>query len=274
MKQFKALLIKEWQTHKFSFLIPAFVVAGFFILLGIISIYGKIRYGMPVQFQDNGQFDPKDVLWTMHYVMSIVIAWFAMLASITINDNMLNQDYHKKCEIMHHSQPVSLLKMLGAKLTLSVPIMLLQYLLLAVLSSLIVSAVFGFLGFNSWILGLQAVFSPLILVTISMIAATSLFWLFSCIFRKQAVMKVWLTLVVIDLLRLMLSRIWGDSLILSPLSYYFRIITLPLSVIKVSSSDFNFAWDGISTMPNLISLGVSLLMFVAGYFIYKQRELS
>lgn len=275
MKQFKALLLKEWHTHRFGFLIPSIVVAAFFLLFALSSIYGRIRFGMPDwSFAAYSDYDSKELIWTLHYVVSVIIAWFAILASITLNDNMLNQDRHRKCEIMHNSQPVSLIKMLGAKLSFSVPLMLLQYLLLAIISSLIISTILAFLGFNAWIIGMSAIFSPFWMVFISMMAASSLFWLFSCIFHKQAVLKLWISLLVIDLLRMILTRLWGDAVIFSPLRYYIKILTLPVSLLKVGSASFNFSWDSISSTPNMISLAVSILMYIVGYYVYKQRELS
>ncbi|HPF09392.1 MAG: hypothetical protein PHU99_00860 [Candidatus Cloacimonetes bacterium] len=275
MKQFKTLITKEWHSHKHSFLIPSYVVAAFFILLGIASIWGSIRFGLPeFDFENDIVHDPKDVIWTLHYAMSVVIAWFAILTSITINDSMLNGDYQKKCEIMHNSQPVSMVKILAAKLSFSIPMMLVQYLVLACISSLIVSAVLAFFGFNGWFLGLHAVISPFLMILVSMLALTSIFWMFSCFFRKQAALKFWLVMIVIDLLRLMITRIWPISHMFSPYKYYLKLLLMPFSMIKIKSTGFNFGWDSMDIGSNLLSLFISILMFIAGYYLYKQRELS
>jgi hypothetical protein len=117
MKQFKALLRKEWQTHRFTFLIPSYVVTAFFVFSGLISIYGAIRYGMPdfISIGDTSRIDPDLVIRGMLYSMSVVLGWFCILSSMQSNENMLNGDYVKNCEIMHNSQPVKYIEDDGGK---------------------------------------------------------------------------------------------------------------------------------------------------------------
>jgi hypothetical protein len=276
MKQFKALLRKEWQTHRFTFLIPSYVVTAFFVFSGLISIYGAIRYGMPdfISIGDTSRIDPDLVIRGMLYSMSVVLGWFCILSSMQSNENMLNGDYVKNCEIMHNSQPVSILKMMAAKLTLSIPLMMIQYALLAVISGAIIAGVLGIIGVYSFGTCISAVLSPLVMIFLSMMSITAIFWLFSCMFRKQAFLKLWISLAVIDVFRLLVMSIWQEIQLFSPIGYYFRIFILPFSMIRSDMVTFKVAWQSIGMYENLIALLVSVLMFIAGHFIYKRRELS
>lgn len=274
MKQFKALLIKEWHTHKLAFLVPSIVLGAFLVLATLISIYGKIRYGGSIlNIGTESEFNALVVFKTAHYFMSVILGILALYTSIGLTDNLLNGDYLKKCEIMHHSQPVSLVKILSAKFVFSVPMMLVQYMILAVITSLILSAVAAFLGFNSWGYGLAAAMRPFIFIFIAMMGVSSLVSVFASAFRKQALGKMILTLIVLDALRLVLMRLWGAPDIFSPFAFYMRFLSMPFEAIK---------YQGTQALPlastfnkeNLIRLGVSVLMYIAGYFIYKRRELS
>jgi hypothetical protein len=68
--------------------------------------------------------------------------------------------------------------------------------------------------------------------------------------------------------------IWQEIQLFSPIGYYFRIFILPFSMIRSDMVTFKVAWQSIGMYENLIALLVSVLMFIAGYFIYKRRELS
>ena len=275
MKQFKALIIKEWHTHNKVFLIPAFILGAFILLFSVLSIYGSIRFGVPLwNVQDTTEIDAAKILRDMFYVLSVVLGWFAMLTTITLNENMLNNDHQKKCEIMHHSQPVSLIKMLGAKLTLSIPIMIVQYVILAVLSSLLLSSVFSLFGFNSWISGIYAVLYPVPIILMSMIIVSSIFWLFSCAFRKQSALKLWIILIVVELMRFIMQRFWVDFKMFSPISYYFKIITLPLTSLHIDQTGINFLWNPLDMSALTSYFAIAFLLYIAGYFLYKRRELS
>lgn len=275
MKQFKALLIKEWHTHKFNFLIPSFVLGAFLVLATLISIYGRIRYGGSVlTFGTEGEFNAVMVLRNLHYVLAAIVGYFGLATSLQLTDTLLNSDYQKKCEIMHHSQPVSLVKMLAAKFVFSVPMVLVQYLILTVISSLILSAVSAYFGFNSWGIGLKAALSPFFLIFIATMVLSSLVSLFASVFRKQSTLKLILTLILIEALRLVLMRVWGAPEIFSPLSYYVKTFTMPFEAISFQGAQASLVLENAFNQKNLISLAVSVLMYIAGYFFYKRRELS
>lgn len=274
MKQFKALLIKEWHTHKSVFLIPSLVLGAFFLLLILVSLFARIRYGAPqINLEAMDGLSTILVLRNLHYVVSVVLGGFAVIASVQLTDHLLNQDYVKKCEILHHSQPVSLAKMLWAKFVFSVPLMMVQFAVLAVISSLILSAVAAFMGYKSWGFGLAAVLSPFWLIFIAMMTISSLIWLFSCAFRKQAMMKSFVTLAVIELLRLWLMNLWGAVNIFSPLNYYMSSLTLPFSLFSLEGAQASLVLQSAVSAENLIRLGVSILMYIGGYFFYRRREL-
>jgi ABC-type transport system involved in multi-copper enzyme maturation permease subunit len=275
MKQYKALIIKEWHTHRNTFLVPSYVLAVFLLLSTLVSVFARIRYGAPtINLNVSGSFGAMLVLRNLHYLMSVVLGWFVIVISLQLNDNLLNHDFQKKCEIMHGSQPVSMVKVLAAKFTFSVPMMMGQYLILAILSSLILSAVVAFLGFNSWIMGLKAMLSPALLVFVSMMVLSSVMWLFSSVFRKKAFLNLYVTLIVIESLRMILIHLWGVSNVFSPLRYYIQAFTMPFSILNIQSTQVSLVMESVFSQQNLIRLGVSILMYIAGYFIYRRRELS
>lgn len=124
MKQFKTLLIKELRTHKNNLLIPVWATASAYLLILIALIIGYFKFGAEViQLDIPAAASSNDIAimyWAANMVIASLIGFASFIGGLGMADNMLNDDYKKKCEIFHLSQPVSLIKILGSKLTILV----------------------------------------------------------------------------------------------------------------------------------------------------------
>lgn len=282
MQQLKAMLLKEWYTHKKTFLIPLWVISVIYILSVVGYLYGSVRYGTPNIL--NSAPNPQQlqlVLWAIHYSAAIFIAWLCLLTALSLADGCLNQDYHKRCEIFHLSQPVSLAKILGSKALFCVGGVFVQYLMLAFLNYLVLAAVLAMFGFSSFGLGINALLNTIPYILSALLLVVPLMWFFSSLFRKAPFVKFMLFFAVYEVVRFMLEAAWNVK-IFSLLGYYNRLIFAPFEVLSrfngnrgmIHFSLVNWDWNWSATWDQLIWFGINVALIIASYFIYKRRSIS
>jgi hypothetical protein len=277
MKQFKALIIKEWHTHFKQMLIPLWALAALYVLSLVVFIYGTIRYDAPTVINastDLATVNP--VIFYVHFIASVLLGWLVVLTSMQLADATLNQDRVKNCEIFHLSQPVSLIKMLCAKAVFVMLGGFILYIILALINSLVMSGVFGILGFNSLAQGLNGLLNALPETLYATLTPTPLLWFFASIFRKNAFGHMVLVFAVVELVLYIMGKTWNLNLF-SPMQYYLDLLVS----IKVSGSAIQqtMSAQGVSVShaellsgESLGRLGVSAVMLIASYFLIKRRE--
>lgn len=282
MQQLKAIVLKEWQTQKNSFLMPFWVLSGIYGI-GLISlIYGSIRFGLPTLVTASYN-DPNfaEAIWTFHYGAATAIAWLCILTTFGMSDSTLNSDHIKKCEIFHLAQPISLIKILSAKALFAVGGIFVQYLVLATVNCVVLSVISGILGIPSLSLGLNAVLNNIPYVISGLILITPLVWFANSVFRKLGAMKAAIFLAVFEIIRGLFSLSWDISLY-SPLGFINRVLFKPFNVAsehvlvsmdfsKVASNMAGWRWD--YTWEHLTWLMVNVLLIIASYHIYKRRNI-
>lgn len=279
MQQFKALLIKEWNTHRKSFLTPTWVLMTIYLLSLVTFVYGSIRYGLPSIVQTMDAPENQEIaLWILHYAATIFIAGISILTTLVLTEATLNHDYIKRCEIFHLSQPVSLKKILAAKaIFVSVGIFL-QYLVLMLVNYLVMSVGMAILGFNSYSLGFNAVLYTIPYIITSMLMLIPTLWFFTCVFRKNSFIKMILFFVIFDVVGLILKISWGVKLY-SLTGFWSRVVMTPFNLITrrfaaIEVGVGNMNWDFYWTQENWIWLGLNVVLVIASYFIYKRRNIS
>jgi hypothetical protein len=281
MRQLKAMVRKEWQTHRKSLMGPVWTMLCIYGI-GLISlIYGSIRFGLPnivSSTYTDAQLD--QVIWAFHYGSAIFIAWLSILAALGLVELCLNTDHIKKCEIFHLAQPVSLTKIFGSKALFLGGGILIQYLVLVIVNSLILSIITSIVGYPSLSIGLSAILNSIPYIVNVMLLIVPLIWFFSSIFRKMAGIKLMVFLVFIEVIRGIFRISWGISLY-SPFGFIRRIVLSPfevasnyvIDVMEKSTVTFSFVgWNWNYTWEHLAWLLMNIILVVASYYIYKRRN--
>ena len=276
------MLLKEWYTHKKTFLIPLWVISVIYILSLLGYIYGSLRYGAPNMI--NGVPNPAQldlVLWSIHYGSAIFIAWLCLLTSVSLVDVCLNQDQQKRCEIFHLSQPVSLMKILGSKALFCVLGVFIQYMLISALNYLVLGSVLAIVGYPSFALGFNALLNTMPYMISALLLIVPLMWIFSSMFRKAPFVKLMLFFAVYEVIRFMLEAAWSLKLF-SILGYYNRLVFAPFEILSrfsgnrglINFSLVNWNWNWSASWDQLIWFGINVALVIASYFIYKRRNIS
>lgn len=281
MRQLKAMVRKEWHTHRKSLMSPVWIMLCIYGIGLISMIYGSIRFGLPNIISStykDAQLD--QVIWAFHYGSAIFIAWLSILAALGLVDACLNTDHLKKCEIFHLAQPVSLAKIFGSKALFLGAGILIQYLVLVIINSLILSIITSIVGYPSFAIGLSAILNSLPYIVSVMLLFVPLVWFFSSIFRKMAGVKLMVFLVFIEVIRGIFRISWGISLY-SPFGFIRRMVFTPFDVasnyvidaMEKSTLRFSFVgWNWNFTWEHLAWLLMNIILVVASYYIYKRRN--
>lgn len=285
MKQIKALLIKEWNTHRGALLLPTWFSLGVLgvMLAGFLwALVQGLDLSLFVHIKNiRSEFD-KLVLWGMGVGGTTTLAFIAMIGGIVLGDGMLNGGAKRRCDIFHLSQPVSLARIIGTKFGLMT---ITLYLQVVVISLLGITATAPFvasvlhlplsIAYTGVLQGLAAMFLPFLFVC-------CFFWMFSAIFRQGAFFKAILSVAGVELARNILNKIPG---------IHFPSLALYLN--KLAGISVNN--DPDITRHTLATLGGAdgvinsflgqafdnytwqrilfcVVFFAAGYWIYRRRE--
>jgi len=280
VRQFKTLLLKEWHTYKKTFLIPLWVLLVHYGLGIIAFAYGAIRFGLPNFVNlDSSQPGINVLLWGLHYGAAIFLAWLSLLTSISLADVCLNQDYQKRCEIFHLSQPVSLLKIMGTKAAFVSVAVFIEFIVLILVNYLIIGTISFAIGYPSFTIGLGALINATVYMLKASILLIPLVWFFSSMFRKTPAVKLLLFFAIYESIRLMLKLSWGLETY-SIFGFWNRVVFTPFEVItkismKTAFVPIDFTKGSLNSYSEqMIWLAINVLLITASYFIYKRRNVS
>lgn len=291
MKQFKGLMQKEWSIYKKQFMVPVWIMIGIYALLIIGIIVGLVKDGKIIQ----GEFDRMIVseanVWI--YFLNTVIALGPMaimiLFSSSIIINMLNEDFKSKCAIFHLAQPVSLVKMLGAKLLLVIIATLSISAALALFNAIVfnigfavvqpVNVYYGFLGYFQTML--VTIFPAIYLITMSMMFASF------TIKRPQIFIPIIIGIegAIKFINALTILEIPSLSVALFTLAFSKLSVNVfdgqKLKYQMGSNGEFDILkqsiqemWLNLFDMVNVYRILLSVAFIVIAYFMYKRRDVA
>ncbi len=283
MKQFKALIKKEYATHKKVLLTPLWVLIGVYVLnlAGIFINWirtGNINIAAYINFSHANQ--PNSLIWIICYFATLFIGYIALFSSAGLADSLINDDYRKKCEILHLSQPISLIKIMAAKLYLVIVVSLIITLLLSLLNALILSIALKAMAGSSIGIGLIGAIQGFASFVCSFLFAVTLSWFLATIFKNKGLLYPILILAGIEITTIVLNGVNGWS-IPSLVSYLMRLVFGNVTSGTMSLADLavpirvviDSLWSKLLSTDNLMRLIYSLLAVSGSYFIYKRREI-
>ena len=282
MKQFKALLIKEWQTHWATLIAPAWFVCGVYAIgilglilnllkgTGSVQVWGSIPLGME-----------NYILWSSSAGLTMLLGSVGIISAIILADSMLNGGYKRHCEILHLSQPVSLIKIVGAKYLMLTLGMIIQIAAITFVNVLVLSLLMGYNSGASMYVGLSGWIQGFIEIALSLLFTSSLYWFFAGLFKRKSFFMGTLTILAIQVAISILNWTAGFQ-IPSFLGYIGRLAAVNISF-DPSSATVNSAnitalidshWQQFMVWDTVMKLVYSIIFYFGGFFLYKHRELK
>lgn len=277
MNQIKAIVKKEWNIHKYTFMFPAYFVGGFILAFAILMLVLMIKIGVPHFHWDFLPEQNYTVVWIMQYVVAGSIAALCSLIMISLQNTLMNKDYENHFEVFHSCQPLSVLKSLSSKMLFAIGGQILLFISMTLVINLGISLIMGLILKQNFVLvGLNAFMTAILYVIAGIISLVPLSIIFSSIFKKKGnFIYLLLTLVAADVIIKIANSTWGLSMgylrdfFLGFIVKFFAMLTLfDVSLINELSVKYLFSLD------YLWKLLLGIVFVIAAYFIYKRRELS
>ncbi len=281
MKQCKALLKKEWQTHWKSFLAPLLFVALVYFSILVSFLINLIKYGRIPQQSIMSIFDFG--LQTPYWVsMSVtaVLGFIYLVSGIVLADSLINGDHKRQCQIFHFSQPLSFVKIAGVKYLFACigPILLLA--VVSLINVLVVNLWSGLYKFPNFWLGMTGWWQAFISAGLSILFVSSLAWFFAGIFKRKSFLLGILILLGIEIILQTLNYMVGWQ-IPSLMENLMELINMNVSTPRIARDYTEQSitrlvqtnWQDVFSMANALKIGLSAVFGVLGTLLYKRREL-
>jgi len=286
MKQCKALIRKEWQTHKGTILIPLWFTGAVYVmgLLGLIINF--VREGRITIISGSTKVSALDAamgLYGVSFAMLMILGMVSIITSIILADGMINGATKRKCEILHLSQPVSMLKVLGSKYSLLVLGTFALSMVLSLINGFVLSGLINiwvpvntYYAMVAWVQGSIALLLTLVLVA-------SYFWLSAAVFKRKSFFMGSLVIIGIEVAIAILNYT-AHLGIPSLMEYIASLLSLQVHIgpqaSRLMAPGFgmdqliNLQWQSFLSWQTLLKLVYSAIFFLGGYWFYSRRELT
>ena len=284
MKQFKALIRKEWQTHRGTILIPLWFTGAVYVIgiLGLmINFIREGRLTIVTGGMKVGAMEASVGLYGVSFAMLMMLGMVSIITAIILADGMINGAFKRKCEILHLSQPVSMLKVLGAKYAL------------LVLGTFALSAALSLV--NSFVLsGLLNIWMPVhtyyamvawaqgsVGMLLSLLVVASYYWLSAALFKRKSFFMGTLVILGIEIAIAVLNYT-GKLGIPSLMDYIAKLIGIQVHIephgmnaLGLNLDDLiALQWKSVISWLTLQKLVLSAVFVAGGYWFYSRRELT
>lgn len=284
MKQFKALLLKEWRTHWTSILTPAWFTGGVYAIALLGLILGLIK-GNGINFNSmSGDFPAgmaSFMLWTSTAGATMLLGSIGIISAIALADSMLNGGFKRRCEILHLSQPVKISKIVMAKYTIIIGGTIIMLAVLSLLNSLVISAAFAYFAKTHLYFGLCGWLQGSIEISLSLIFVASMYWFFAGLFKRKSFFMGTLTILAIQATISILNYTAGLH-IPSLLQYIGRLASVNLSVnaqqvaqeLTNATALIDSKWQQMLSWDTVLKIIYAVIFYFGGFLLYKRRELK
>jgi hypothetical protein len=284
MKQCKALIVKEWNTHRTALLMPVWFTVGVYIsaLLGwIISLLKGEGISSAIRLQ-GPPFGMDDLmLYGITAGSTALLGIVAIISAITLADSLINGGYKRRCEILHFSQPVSFIKIAGVKHGFMSLGMILLYGLISLVNTLVITAISGQYIDSQFYYAITGWLQSWASMSLTILLLGSLFWFFAAIFKRKSFFFGVLVILGIQVVISILNYTAGWH-IPSLLEYLSNLISLqinfdpevPQGGVVDLDNIIKLGWQNLISWTSLLKLAYSTVLCAAGAWIYKIRELT
>ncbi len=282
MKQCKALLKKEWQTHWKSLMAPLLFVILIYVTVLVSYLIVLIKRSDPAPhpmlvLQGIGLQAP---YWVTMSV-TIALAFLHAMSGIVLAESMLNSDHKQRCQIFHFSQPAFFLKIVGVKYLFSNFGPILLFGVVSLVHALVLSLWSGLYSIPSFALGMTGWLQSFISASLSILFLSSMAWFFSGLFKRKSILLGFLCLLGIEIVRQTINYMVGLQIpsLMEGLSMMVDLnVNNFLLMGKYTSSSLaslvRANWRDIFSTTSALKIGLSAVFGILGAVLYKRRELQ
>ena len=292
MEQFKALLLKEYWTHKRYIWLPVIISGSIYILLlllwlsahlGLLGPDGAIIGDVTIGEDDCGCGGISNMImfnFVTGAILAIVAAAIVLINYIGLTASMLNDDFKHKCAVFHSTFPVSFMRRICTKFAIIVVSMPIQIIVLTVFNAIIVHIV----ATHDYDYHLNYLVMGLLQGTIMMILMSffyiSIAWFFSAVFKEKTFSKTFNAYIFTVLGLMGIAYILGFYETLRKFSSFvgnlFRFdLTITNTEIWLHGDVQTILmnnWGNIFSLDMLLRVLLTISFFTLGYLILSKRE--
>ncbi len=287
MKQFKALIIKDFNTYKKSFYMITIVFLVMYLLSVVTTFIGYSKHSANIHIFFNNlstvnfnSFDISKASFLFNAGMATFISFFFMIFTLNLSGTALNSDYNYKCALFHRNLPISIWKISASRYIVTIfgsfLTMVVLSIFTSVLSNLMLMIVFK-LSLSYSLLGLLKVLLPYFVNSLLM---ASIAFFFSAVFKRKAVGKGFIALLIIHFSIVYINFIFGTNI-----PYFLLELGKTISVhinydtfSQLASDSFSELsskiLDSIWNIQTLLKILYSGLLFVISTLIINYKEIT
>ena len=203
MQQFKALLIKEFWTHKKSATAPMFVLIALYLGIGLIIFISYLKMGSEGVVLGSTTIGSDDIMdmftyWSIGYFNLLLPMSITMIVYLGMTTSMINDDYKQKCTLFHCSFPVSIMSRILAKLVFLLSLTLAMSIVFSIINFILIGIImFRHIDFIPYfkyysIGSIQCS----IIFNIHIFLILGFVWMFSAFFKEKTFTKTFLALMI------------------------------------------------------------------------------
>lgn len=285
MKQCKALIRKEWQTHKGTLLIPLWFTGAIYVMGLLGLIINLIKEGR-ITIMSGGinitAMEASAGLFGVTHALMAMLGMVSIIAAVILADGMINGALKRKCEILHLSQPVSMLKVLGSKYALLILGSVILMMGLSLINSLVLVGLANFWMPVNTYYAMVAWLQASIGITLSLLVVASYYWLSAAVFKRKSFFMGTLVILGIEVAIAILNytaRLGIPSL----MEYIGSLVAIQVYPGPQTGNPFGPVlldsiiarqWQSFVSWQTLLKLFYSAVFFLGGFWFFSRRELS
>lgn len=260
---------------------PLFFVAIVYTISLGSMLLNLIKDGKMLEFVSNIPSPQAPIImYDLNLMLMVLISFLSGISVFILADNVINGAYKRKCEIMHLSQPVSMLKVLLSKSVFIFLGTFLLFLALSLFNTIVIGTIFYKTISVNFAFAIASWVHANLWAMLSIMLLASIMWFFASIFKRKSFFMAILVL-------------FGAEIVITIINYNLKL-NIPSLFQYISSllqTDSSFITENLFFSPNtrliyksifkhffvwknLHKLLYSMGFFALGSFIYSQRELT
>ena len=286
MNKFMALIKKDYYIGKKQLLLPIWILAGFYAMMVLFSIYPLISGKFYWNSMFNVHTDEVDKLspminYMVNFVSIISSGLLSLLATITIAQSALNEDFRRNYELFHRTQPISIWLKSLSKFTVAIVGGWVVFFIISSVNFIIINGAFIFWHQFVPNMAFSALIQGLIVYMKAILVIGSLTFFASALFKDKAFLTGISVLLAIQVFLIIVNSFFKMHIPL-PFSLIGKLLFIsektkiePSSTLGELNKLVHANWKLVLwNMQTIYQIVVSAILFVISTIIYKSKEIK
>lgn len=289
MKQFKALIIKDFNIYKSNFYKITIIFLSLYLLSVITSLIGYYHHSdqghiflnnLSINSHALNGFDLSKGSFVFNAGLTAIVSFFFMIFTISLSGSALNSDFEYKCSLFHRNLPISIWKISGSRFIVTIFGSFLTMLILVLFTSLISNIVLTSIVKISLTYSLLGILKVILPYTINSLLLASIAFFFSSIFKRKALGKGILILGIIHFSIVYLNFLFGLHIpyflvkLAETISFHVDSHTFSQLANQSSSELASNIFASVFNFQTLLKLLYTGILFVISTLIMKYKEIT